>query len=475
MTTITPVILAGGLGTRLWPLSRKSYPKQFSNLIGSNTLFQNCAKRLTSSEQITFAKHITLTSSDFRFIVAEQLQKVGIEPGPILLEPESKNTAPAILAATLYAYQNDKEAILLVAPSDHLIPNIAAFHSAVNLGLKEVYDGKIITFGISPTHSETGYGYLSLVEPAKNKPVGVKKFIEKPDQATAKLMIKKNLCLWNAGIFMFRAKDIIQAFKNFAPNFMSPVKNSIINGRIDLGFFRLDPLAWSQCDNLSIDYAIMENVANLVTVPFYSSWSDLGSWDAVWKEMLPNKGGVATSENAHAIECKNTLLRSESVDQELIGIGLDNIIVVTMPDAVLVMHKEKTQDVKMIVSKLKKEKIKQAEAFSKTYRPWGWFETLTLRDHFQVKRILVNSGAAISLQSHNFRSENWVVVEGKAKVTVNKKVKNLNPGQSVHIPKGAIHRLENVSETPMVLIEVQTGSYFGEDDIVRYEDMYKRV
>jgi mannose-1-phosphate guanylyltransferase / mannose-6-phosphate isomerase len=475
MTTITPVILAGGSGTRLWPLSRKFYPKQFSNLIGSNTLFQQCALRLSSSDQVTFTKQITVTNSDFRFIVVEQLQKISIDPGPILIEPESKNTAPAILAATLYAYGNDPDAVLLVAPSDHVIPNTAAFHTAVSLGFKEVLEGKILTFGISPTHAETGYGYLSLANETENQPVAVKRFVEKPDKATANSMIQQRTYLWNAGIFMFRAKDLIQSFKKNAPKFISPVEKSIIKGKPDLGFFRFDPSEWSKCESLSIDHAIMEHATNLVAVPFSAGWSDLGSWDAVWKEMGPNQDGVVISKNAHAIECKDTLLRSESVDQELIGIGLENIIAIAMPDAVLVTHKNKVQEVKQVVSKLKLNNIKQAEVFPKHHRPWGWFETLTIQDRFQVKRIQVNPGAALSLQSHKYRSEHWIVVQGNARVTLDYKVKDLNEGQSVYVPLGAIHRLENIVKIPLILIEVQTGSYFGEDDIIRYEDLYKRV
>ena len=474
MTTITPVILAGGSGTRLWPLSRKSYPKQFSKLVGVDTLFQRSALRLSSSAQMAFAKHIVVTHSDFRFIVVEQLMKVGIDPGAILIEPKSKNTAPAILAATLYAYNNDKDAVLLVAPSDHVIPDTAAFHSALSLGLKEVLCGKIAAFGISPTHPETGYGYLSLATTVKNEPVVVKDFIEKPDQATAQSLIEMGTCLWNAGIYMFRAKDLIEAFKKIAPSFMLPVEQSVVDGKSDLGFFRLDSESWSNCESLSIDYAIMEHTSNLVAVPFSAGWSDLGDWAAVWEEMGPNEDGVVISENAHAIDCTNTLLRSESSSQELIGFGLDNIIAIAMPDAVLVTHKNRVQDIKKIVSRLKKNNIKQAEVFPKDYRPWGWFETLTMEARFQVKRILVNPGAALSLQSHHHRSEHWVVVEGTAKVTVNMDAKIVTEGQSVYIPLGATHRMENPGKLPMVIIEVQTGAYLGEDDIIRYADVYAR-
>ena len=474
MTTIIPVILAGGFGTRLWLLSRKSYPKQFSNLIGSNTLFQQCALRLTSSDKVCFGEHITMTNSNFRFITVEQLQKVNIDPGPIIIEPESKNTAPSILASALYAYANDPDAILLIAPSDHLIPDTIAFHDALCLGLKEAFQGKIVTFGITPTRPETGYGYLSLEKYSNNKPVAVKKFIEKPNLVTAKLMIQERTYLWNSGIFLFRAKDLIKEFQDIAPNFLTPVEKSISNGKSDLGFFRLDPSEWSKCESLSIDYAIMEHSANLTVVPFSSGWSDLGNWNAVWKEMGPNNHGVVVSENAHAIECKDTLLRSESVGQELIGIGLENIVAIAMPDAVLVADKNKAQDIKQVVSKLKLNKIKQAEIFPKDHRPWGWFELLISRNNFQVKHILVNPGAALSLQSHKYRSEHWVVVQGNGKVTVDERVMHINEGQSVYVPLGAIHKLENLGKTALIIIEVQTGSYFGEDDITRYEDRYKR-
>ena len=474
MTTITPVILAGGSGTRLWPLSRKSYPKQFSKLIGTNTLFQQSAMRLTSSDQIVFEKHITVTNCDFRFIAVEQLQKVGIDPGPILIEPESKNTAPAILASALYAQIADPNAILLVAPSDHVIPNNDAFHDAVHVGLNDVLEGKIVTFGIFPSRPETGYGYLSLSEATKQKSVSVKKFVEKPDAKTALSMLNAGTYLWNAGIFMFRASDLIKAFRLFAPYLMLPVEQAIENGKSDLGFFRLEPSAWNKCKDVSVDYAIMEHASNLVAVPFSAGWSDLGGWDAVWEEMGPDQDGVVVSKNAHAIDCKDTLLRSESSGQEIVGLGLKNIIAIGMPDAVLVVDKNRAQDLKQVVSSLKLQNIKQAEVFPKDHRPWGWFETLALRDRFQVKRILVNPGAALSLQSHNHRSEHWVVVEGTAKVTIDKNIKLITEGQSVYIPLGSVHRMENPGKVPMILIEVQIGAYLEEDDIIRYEDVYSR-
>jgi len=466
--------MAGGTGTRLWPISRKSYPKQFSKLIDKKTLFQQAALRLSSSKIVKFSSHITLTISDFRFIVAEQLHGVGIDPGPILIEPEGKNTAPAILAASFYTYERNKDAILLIAPSDHIIQNQEAFHRSVATGIGEVLKGNIVTFGITPTRPEAGYGYLELLGNADHNPKKLRRFIEKPSVTDAKKMLEDGNFLWNSGIFMFRSKDMIEAFKLYHFQSVDPVKASIKHGKLDLGFFRFDSEAWKKCENISIDYAIMEQAKNLVAVPFSEGWSDLGGWDAVWEEMGPDNKGVALSSNAHAIECSNTLLRSESENQEIIGLGLEEIIAIAMPDAVLVAKKNQSENVKKVVSMLKSRGITQAEVFPKDHRPWGWFEKLVAGSRFQVKRILVHPGAAISLQCHHHRSEHWIVVEGTAKVTINEEVKLISEGESVHIPLGAIHRMENPGKVPMLLIEVQTGTYLGEDDIIRYEDIYSR-
>ena len=471
---ITPVLLAGGLGTRLWPLSRKSYPKQFSNLIGDMSLFQASAQRLTSSEGISFAAPITMTNADFRFIVGEQLQAIGMDPGAILIEPEGKNTAPAILAACLYSVAQHPDAILLVAPSDQVIPQVAAFHAAIALGLEQVAQGKMVTFGITPTRVETGYGYLELDALPKDGAVALKSFVEKPNSQSAAKMIDSGHYLWNAGIFLFRASDMITAFEAYAPDLLKPVTASLTDGYPDLGFFRLAPEAWSQCADISVDYAVMEHASNLSVVPYSAGWSDLGGWDAVWQEQSPDATGVVTSENATALGCTNTLLRSEHGDQHLVGLGLENIIAVAMPDAVLVADMSKAQEVKQVVTRLKTGGVHQAETFPKDYRPWGWFETLAIHGRFQVKRILVNPGASLSLQSHHHRSEHWIVVEGTAKVTIDDAVKIVTEGQSVYIALGAVHRMQNPGKMPMVLIEVQTGAYLGEDDIIRYEDQYAR-
>ena len=476
MTKIYPVLLAGGSGTRLWPLSRKSYPKQFSNLIGDKTLFQSSAQRLTSSEKLEFAPHITLTHSNYRFIIGEQLQEVGIDPGPILIEPEAKNTAAAILAASIFVHSKDENAVLLVAPSDHVIPGIDDFHTAINVGLSHVENRKLVTFGIKPKHPETGYGYLELsTDPIDDYGTSnLEKFIEKPDLQNATQMLEAGHYLWNAGIFLFRARDMIDAFSTYAQETLNLVSKAVNESAEDLGFLRLASEPWSELQNISIDYAIMERAQNLVAVPYASKWSDLGGWDAVWSESDSDLLGNVTSETAHAIECSNSLLRSENSDQQVVGIGLNDIMAIAMTDAVLVAPKDRAQDVKKAVELLKSKDIAQSEIFPKDHRPWGWFESLALGERFQVKRICVKPGGSLSLQSHNHRSEHWIVVEGTAKVTIDEEVKLVTEGQSVYVPLGAVHRMENPGKLPMLLIEVQIGSYLGEDDIIRYEDVYSR-
>jgi mannose-1-phosphate guanylyltransferase / mannose-6-phosphate isomerase len=476
MSKVYPVLLAGGSGTRLWPLSRKTYPKQFSKLIGETTLFQASAQRLTSSDIVEFAEHITLTNSDFRFIIGEQLQEVGIDPGPILIEPEAKNTAAAILAASIFAYSKDENAVLLVAPSDHVIPDKEDFHAAIKVGLSHVQNRKMVTFGINPTHAETGYGYLELSTDHLDDfgSSDVNAFIEKPKLYDAKKMVEAGHYLWNAGIFIYKAQNMIDAFRVYAPETLEYVLQAVDDASADLGFLRLASEPWSKLDDISIDYAIMEKAQNLVAVTYGSKWSDLGGWDAVWSESEPDSSGNVTSKSAHSIECTNSLLRSESSSQQIVGIGLNDIMAIAMPDAVLVAHKDRAQDVKKAVELLRTKQISQAEIFPKDHRPWGWFESLALGERFQVKRICVKPGASLSLQSHNHRSEHWIVVEGTAKVSIDDEVKLVSEGQSVYVPLGSVHRMENSGKLPMLLIEVQIGSYLGEDDIIRFDDIYAR-
>ncbi len=470
---ITPVLLCGGSGTRLWPLSRKSYPKQFTRLTGDTSLFQASAQRLAGPG---FAAPLIVTNSDFRFVVTEQLAEAGVDPGAILIEPEGRNTAPAVLAAALHLAAADPEAVMLVAPSDHVIPDAAAFRAAIAAGLAAVEAGRIVTFGITPDRPETGYGYLELsAQPdGSGAPVALTRFVEKPDAARAAAMLAAGSYLWNSGIFLFRVKDILTAFQTHAPGLVAPVQAAVAEARVDLGFLRLAPGPWAQAQDISIDFAVMEKSDRLSVVPFAAGWSDLGGWDAVWREAGPDAAGVVTSAHATAIDCADTLLRSEAEGLELVGIGLRDIIAVAMPDAVLVAHMDRAQDVKRAVEVLKAAKAKQAQIFPRDFRPWGWFESLVVGRRFQVKRIVVHPGAALSLQSHVHRAEHWIVVQGTAKVTVDDEVRLVTENQSVYIPLGAIHRMENPGKLPMELIEVQTGSYLGEDDIIRYEDIYAR-
>ncbi len=470
--TITPVLLCGGSGTRLWPLSRKSYPKQFVPLIGQETLFQASAARLVAPG---FAAPVVVTAADFRFIVTEQLHDAGIDPGAILIEPAARNTAPAVLAAALHVAATDPDGLVLVAPSDHVIPDAVAFRAAVLAGEATAKAGRIVTFGVTPDRPETGYGYLELAaQPDGLTPVGLTRFVEKPDQATASAMLAAGNFLWNAGIFLFSAKTMIAAFEAHAPALLAPVGRAYAEATPDLGFLRLAPGPWAKADEISIDYAVMERAANLSVIPLATAWSDLGDWDAIRRLGQGDARGVITSGAATALECDTTLIRSESDTVAVVGIGLKDTIVVAMNDAVLVADRSRAQEVKDAVAALKRQGARQATDFPKDHRPWGWFESLVIGDRFQVKRIHVHPGAALSLQSHHHRAEHWIVVEGTAKVTVDDDIRLLSENQSIYVPLGAVHRLENPGKVPVVLIEVQTGTYLGEDDIIRYDDVYAR-
>ena len=472
---ITPVLMAGGSGTRLWPVSRKSFPKQFAALVGDETLFQASARRLSGAG---FSAPVVMTNADFRFIVAEQLDQIGATAAAVVIEPSGRNTAPAILAAALMAARDDPDALLLVAPSDHVIPDAAAFRAAVDVGAGPAAQGRIVTFGIAPDRAETGYGYLEVDGSAGDDAVlPLTRFVEKPDAETAAAMLAQGNFLWNAGIFLFSATTMIAAFRAHAPEYLDGVSAALDQARTDLGFLRLAPAPWNALPDQSIDYAVMEKADNLAVVRFDGRWSDLGGWDAVWREAQPGGPayrGVVTDAQSTAIDCDNVLIRSEQDDMRIVGIGLQDVMVVATNDAVLVADMGRAQDVKQAVAALKTQGAKQAEAFRRDHRPWGWFETLALADRFQVKRIVVKPGAALSLQSHVHRAEHWVVVSGTAKVTVDNQISLISENQSIYVPLGAVHRMENPGKVPMVLIEVQTGSYLGEDDIIRYEDVYAR-
>ncbi|MFC6499695.1 mannose-1-phosphate guanylyltransferase/mannose-6-phosphate isomerase [Gemmobacter lanyuensis] len=471
---IHPVLLCGGSGTRLWPLSRKSFPKQFSRLTGNESLFQGAVGRLIGAG---FKEPLVITGNDFRFIVVEQLAAIETSPLAILIEPEGRNTAPAVLAAALHLRVTQPDALMLVAPSDHVVPDAAAFRAAVQAAAPRALAGDIVTFGITPTRAETGYGYLELApgaDASAQTPQALARFVEKPKAKHAEQMLTAGNFLWNAGIFLFTADTLVKAFSQHAPDVLEHVGAAVSRAQPDLSFSRLDATAWANVPDISIDYAIMEKASNLAVMPFSAGWSDLGGWDAVWQEAGPDAAGNVASDNATAIGCEDTLLRSESPRVELVGIGLKDIVAIATTDAVLVAHKSQSQRVKEAVAALQAKGRAQATTFPTDHRPWGMFESLVIGSRFQVKRIVVKPGAALSLQSHHHRSEHWIVVEGTARVTVDNEVKLLTENQSVYIPLGAVHRMENPGKVPMVLIEVQTGSYLGEDDIIRYEDVYAR-
>ncbi len=471
---VIPVIMCGGSGTRLWPLSRRSFPKQFVNLTGPRTLFQ---QTLTRAAGAGFAEPLIMTAEDFRFIVTEQMAALGVTSAATLIEPEARNTAPAILVAALWAAARDPEAVLLVLPSDHVIPDADGFRAAVLAALPAATAGQIVTFGVVPVRPETGYGYLQLgsdADPAQNAPQPLAGFVEKPNAARAAAMLAEGGYLWNAGIFLFQAKAIIAAFGIHAPDMLDPARAAVAEAKSDLGFTRLNAAAFAQMPDISIDYAIMERARNLSVMPWRGAWSDLGSWEAVLQEAETDDNGNASAGAVTMIDCSSSLMRAENDGQELVGIGLTDIVAVAMADAVLVAHKSQSQKVKDAVAQLKARGVKQATHLPRDHRPWGWFDSLIIGERFQVKRIVVHPGAALSLQSHHHRSEHWIVVQGTARVTVDDSVRLISENQSVYIPLGAIHRMENPGKVPMVLIEVQTGSYLGEDDIIRYQDVYAR-
>ena len=443
--------------------------------MGDKSLFQSSALRLSGTG---FGRPAVVTGSDFRFMVVEQLAAIEIAPRDILIEPSARNTAAAICAAAIALEAKEGVTLMLVAPSDHVIPDADGFRATVQAALPAALDGQIVTFGIRPERAETGYGWLELTSKPSDDftPVAqpLSSFVEKPNAEAAEALIEGGMHLWNSGIFLFSTATILKAFEQHAPETLSCVRSAFKNAEADLGFTRLAAEPWSQLQDISIDYAVMERAPNLSVVPYGGTWSDLGDWLAIWREGDADETGVVTSGPSTALDCKNTLLQATNETQELVAMGLEDIIAVAMPDAVLVAHKDRAQDVKIAVNKLKQKGVAQAETLPRDYRPWGWYESIALGPRFQVKRIVVNPRAALSLQSHNHRSEHWIVVEGTAKVTVDDEVKIVTENQSVYIPLGAVHRMENPGKLPLTLIEVQTGSYFGEDDIVRYEDVYSR-
>lgn len=468
--TIHPIILSGGFGTRLWPASRKAYPKQFAPLLGEHSLYQETLRRLSGEG---FAAPLVMTGEAFRFMAVEQAEAVGLIDADVVVEPAARDTAPAILAAALrLAERAGDDALMFVAPSDHAIADKDAFLAAVRTGAAAAGDGTLVTFGVVPDRPETGYGYLELsARPEGATPVT--NFREKPDLETVETFLAEGRYLWNAGFFLGRVGDFIAAFEAHAPDLMEPVRAAVAGAETDIGFTRLDATSFEAARAVSLDYSVMEKAEKIAAVPLDCGWSDLGAWDALWQIAEKDETGTAATGSALPLDCTDSYLRAED-GIRLVGLGLDNMVAIAMRDAVLVAPKDRAQDVKRVVETLRASGSGQADDYPRFHRPWGWYETLCLGDRFQVKRIMVKPGGVLSLQSHMHRSEHWVVVAGTAEVTVGEDVKLITENESVYIPLGTVHRMANRGQLPMYLIEVQTGSYLGEDDIVRYEDIYKR-
>ncbi|MFT3807395.1 mannose-1-phosphate guanylyltransferase/mannose-6-phosphate isomerase [Arenimonas sp.] len=470
MTTLVPVLLSGGSGTRLWPLSREAYPKQFIPLIGEYSLLQQTALRLRGLPGADTP--LVVANEEHRFVVAEQLRQVGANPAAILLEPMGRNTAPAIAVAALQAMAAGEDPVLLVLPSDHVIRDEAGFRAAVLAALPAAGQGALITFGIVPTAPETGYGYIKAAPAAGQDVRAVERFVEKPDLATAEAYLASGEYFWNSGMFAFRASRYLEELGKTHPAMVERAREALARGKRDSDFLRLDRESFAACPSDSIDYAVMEKTQAARVLPIDVGWNDVGSWSALWEVAEQDGDGNAHRGDVLAQDCRNTLALG---DKRLVALlGLEDVVVVDTDDAVLVAHKDRVQQVKDIVSRLKQAERTQATWHRKVYRPWGSYDSVDNGTRFQVKRIVVKPGAALSLQMHHHRAEHWIVVSGTARVTCDDKVFTLSENQSTYIPLGSRHRLENPGKMPLELIEVQSGSYLGEDDIVRFEDQYGR-
>ena len=475
--SIIPVILCGGSGTRLWPLSRKSFPKQFLSLSDNkNSLLQNTQIRLRKLKNIQ--KPIIVCNEEHRFLVAEQMRSINIKPDSILLEPFGKNTAPAITLAALKAVHEDENSnpIILVLSSDHEIKNENKFLEVIRHGKEYALKDKLVTFGIIPNAPKTEYGYIKAEKSLQVNEISAEKiieFTEKPNEETANKFLKDRRFTWNSGIFMFRAKTFLKEINNFAPDIVNICTDSLKKSKIDLDFQRLNKNSFKNCPNISVDVCVMEKTTKGMVLPLNANWSDIGSWQALWENSEKDKNGNFIKGKVLNESSKNCYFNSES--RLLVGIGLENIIAIETSDAVLISEKSQTQKVKSIVQKLKENNISEGEIHSKIYRPWGFYISIAEESRWQVKMITVNPGGKLSLQMHHHRSEHWVVVNGRAKVEVDKKITFLSENESIYIPLGSKHRLSNPGKIPLTIIEIQSGSYVGEDDIVRFEDIYDRI
>jgi len=465
---IIPIILSGGSGTRLWPLSRRLQPKQFMNLVNDTTLFQDTILRLPED----VSNPIIICNEEYRFLAAEQLRQISKPSKGIILEPIGKNTAPAIALAALKLINDYKDPLLLVLPADHLIQNIEAFHESIKVAKTLAEKNKLVTFGIVPNKAETGYGYIEadIIDTAKY--YNIKSFTEKPSQESANKYLDSGNYLWNSGMFMFKASVYLDELKKFAPKILDCCKKSFQTEYKDLDFIRLKNNDFLQCPEKSIDYAVMEHTKEAIVVPLDANWSDIGSWEALMDSKSKDSNGNVSEGDVLLDDVNNTYAYSSN--RLVSAIGVSDLIIVDTQDALLVTNKKYTQNIKNIVNKLKKNSRSETEHHRKVYRPWGYYDSIDVGSGFQAKRILVNPGAKLSLQKHRHRAEHWVVVSGIARITCGNKTFKLEKNQSTYIPKGEIHRLENQENIALEIIEIQTGSYLGEDDIIRLEDDYER-
>jgi mannose-1-phosphate guanylyltransferase/mannose-6-phosphate isomerase len=478
---IQPVVLSGGSGTRLWPLSREKYPKQLLPLIGEDSLLQATVRRVEGIQGVELAAPMVVCNEEYRFVIAEQLRLMD-KPGTVVLEPLGRNTAPALTIAAQAAGVNGADPVLLVMPADHVILDKAAFQDVVRRGATLAQDGAVVTFGITPDAPETGYGYIQTGDAfGKDGAQRIARFVEKPDLKTAESYIAQGNYLWNSGLFMVRASVWLAALKVCRPDILAACDAAWSAGRSDGEFVRVGKEAFSACPSDSIDYAVMERIARPdaaaglpagVVIPLSAGWSDVGAWEALWKALPKDAQGNVAQGDVLLQDSTNTLALS---DGRLIAcVGVNDLVVVETADAVLVAHKDKTQDVKKIVDRLKAAGRAEGQMHRKVFRPWGSYDSVDNGERFQVKRIVVKPGAALSLQMHHHRAEHWIVVNGTARVTKGEEVFLVSENESTYIPLGTTHRLENPGRVPLEMIEVQSGSYLGEDDIVRFEDVYGR-
>ena len=470
---IYPVILSGGAGTRLWPLSRAVMPKQLLPLVGDKTMLQDTALRVRGWPGVM--PPLVVCGNEHRFLVAEQLREVGITPQGILLEPVGRNTAPAVTAAARHLLAQDPDAVMLVLPADHVIEKNDAFRQAVERASKQVEQGALATFGIVPSGPETGYGYIRRGEPLPgcDDCYKIERFVEKPDRNTAEGFVADGGFYWNSGMFMFRADRFLAEIEQHAPQIADAAEKAMQNAYRDLDFCRLEEATFMACPSDSIDYAVMEHTRDGVVVSADIGWSDVGSWSALADVQPKDANGNVQRGDVYLDNTSNTLVRAES--RIVAVVGVKDLVVVETPDAVLVAHKDQVQRVKDVVEHLKGQSRTEHLHHTKVYRPWGCYEGIDHGDRFQVKRITVKPGEKLSLQMHHHRAEHWIVVSGTARVTCGDKVTLLAENESTYIPLGTTHRLENPGKLPLHLIEVQSGSYLGEDDIVRFEDIYQRA